>query len=89
MVGRPCLGLGTDGRRSREGSITVSIHTFILQDTSLRTDRRVEELADTPTGVEEVEHVLDIQRELQLMCGFASIYLEVVLVGEVDTVHPR
>jgi len=75
--------------RSGESSIAVTIDTLILEDTRIAAERRIQILGYAPAGVEEVEHILDIEGELQFVDGAADLHFEVVLVAKIETVDPR
>ena len=96
MIGVPSRGVAADSTGRREGGIAVGIDTLILQDARVlhtaagsRAVVEVGNLGHTPLAVEEVEHVLHIETELQAVLGLAEIQFEVVLVTEVDAVYPR
>ena len=84
------LNTSVDGLCCREGSISFCVKTLILEDTRIvASECRVEILADTPAGVEEVENVLHIDAELKLVGILACLDGEVVLIAEVKSVNPR
>ena len=96
MIRLPVLCITIDGVRCREGSITISIDTLILQDlrvldTAARRGAvvKVGNLSHTPLAVEEVEHVLHIEAELEHVLGVTDIQLKVVLVADIHAVNPR
>ena len=89
MEGSEGLRGTLDGGGSLEDCVAFFVGVVIREDTGFGTNLRVEGLGDTPVGAEEVEHVLEVEPDLDGVGRVLDLEVEVVLVAEVEPVDPR
>jgi hypothetical protein len=88
VIGNPCLSVGVDFLRGREGGIALCVSALVLEDTT-RVELGAHLLANAKFRTEQIQYVFHVEAQLKSVHAIACLYLEIVLVAHVHAMYPR